>query len=251
MPTKGHLAKRGKNFKEPSHMTLHEVRVMENALADELETNPMYSLEVDPEGKYSFGPVEREFIEHMVQYKNVKFVSVVLMDMDMKEGIEIYKSPNVQNEIRRINLAMYARRFCSKMADLDALGGYLTTALTDENVPAADRLSGKEKLAAVKLLIELNQLKGQAMENPEVIDYVDIEKEVRSLRVDEIQMLIENSSEDDKTADKKRDIIAKIDSDGLLSPEEVAYMRTLSIKELKKLARELGKGLEGIEDDED
>ena len=235
---KHQIVKKSRIKKNPVNMSVTEMRQLEQEFATELDTNPQFSLEVDPGRIYDLDEIDVEFIQHMVQYKNIRFVGGVLMHLEEDEALRIYKKYAVQQEIKRINLAMYARRFCSKMADLDALGGYLTTALTDENVPIADRLSGKDKLTAVRLLMELNALKMEAWEHPEAIDVVAIEAEVKKLNVRDIEKLIENSEEDDKVTQKKNELISKIDKDGLLTPEEVTYLRTLTNDELEKLLKE-------------
>ena len=239
---KHQLVKKTKKSKKPELMSFNQVRELENEFKVELETNPKFSLDVDPLRQYDFTNLEVDFINFMVQYKNIKFVARLLLDIDEKEAIEIYKKYEVQEEIKRINLAMYARRFCSKIADLDALGGYLTTALTDENVPIADRLSGKDKLIAVRLLMELNQIKSDMITKPEVIDVVAVEAEIKKLNIKDIEKLIENSEDDDKIIQKKNEIISKIDKDGLLSSEEITYLKTQSIEELNKLLKEIEKG---------
>ena len=223
-------------------MTINEIKEVEKGFNEALETDPRFSLEVDPTNQYNFTDIERDFIEQMVQYKNLKFVGNIMLDISFEEALKIYKKYNVQNEIKRINLALYARRFATKMADLDMLGGYLTTALTDENVPVADRLSGKDKLMAVRLLIDINQLKQDMIEKPEIIDVIDVEEDLKKLSVKNIQNLIENSVNDDKVVKKKEDLINEIDKDNLLSPEELTYLRNQSIEELEKLLKEVNKG---------
>ena len=233
------VKKKDKEKIKSQGITFSEVRDLEENFKEELQTNPKYSLEIDPLNTYHFSQVEKEFIKGMIDYKSLKFVAGVLLNMDLQDAVSIYNEYAVQEEIKRINLAMYARRFASKMADLDSLGGFLTTALTDENVPIADRLTGKEKLAAVRLLMELNQIKAGAYQNPEIIDVTAIETEIKNLKVDDIKLLIENSSEDDEISLKKNEIISKIDFDGLLTPEEITYLRTLSIEELEKIYKEI------------
>jgi len=250
MAVKQSLVKR-KTKRKVENMSVNEVREIEDNLKFELENNPKYSLKVNPTGELNLNEVEVEFIEHMIQYKNIKFVAGVLMNLDFQEALEIYKRYEVQEEIKRINLAMYARRFSSKMADLDALGGYLTTALTDDNVAVADRLSGKDKLIAVRLLIDLNKIKSEAIEHPEIIDVMAIENDIKNLKVDDIKALIENDTDNDKLLNKKNEIISEIDKDGLLTPEEVAYLRTQSLDELKKLNKDIKKGLEKNEEIQD
>lgn len=240
---KHQLLVKSKIKKNPVNMSVTEMRQLEQDFSKELDTNPQFSLEVDPERIYDLDAIDVEFIQHMVQYKNIRFVGKVLMHLEDDDALQIYKKYAVQQEIKRINLAMYARRFCSKMADLDALGGYLTTALTDENVPIADRLTGKDKLTAVRLLMELNALKMEAWEHPETVDVNVIEAEVKKLKVKDIEKLIENDGEDDKLLQKKNDLINKIDKDNLLSPEEITYLRTQSVDELKQLLKEIEGGL--------
>ena len=138
------VKKKDKKVDSPN-ISFSEVKAVEEGFKNELETNPKFSLEVDPGNLYNFTPLEKKFIKGMVDYKSLKFVTGMLLNIDFEDGVEMYNSYAVQEEIKRINLAMYARRFCSKMADLDSLGGYLTTAITDENVPVADILTGKEK----------------------------------------------------------------------------------------------------------
>lgn len=244
MPKKGNVSKKQTSQFErrPARVkplpTEGEIRAIQGALESEFDKNPVYSLEVDPLGLYNFSPIAVQFIELMVQYKNVNFVAVAMMKLDQETGMALYSSPPVQDEIRRINLALYARRFATKMADLDQIGGFLTSAITDDNVPFADRLSGKDKLAAAKLLMDIWRMKGQAIEDPDVIDYVDIEKEIKSLRVEEIQMLIEGGPEIEDRAAEREELIKKIDSEGMLTPEEVIYLRSMSTDELKKLLEE-------------
>ncbi len=238
-----------KNTKKFENMSFNEVQNIEQEFKNELETNPKFSLEVDPLNIYSFTEQQKDFIKYMIDYKNVRYVSTIMLGLDFEEGLQIHKDYHVQEEIKRINLAMYARRFCSKMADLDSLGGYLTTALTDENVSAADRLSGKEKLVAVRLLMELNQLKAQMIAQPEVIDVTAIENDIKNLKVDDIKSLIENSNDNDKLLQKKNEVISEIDKDNLLSTEEVAYLRTQSLDELKQLNKEIKRRLKNEESD--
>ena len=247
MGRKTQLVKK-KNTKNFENMSFNEVQTIESEFKNELDTNPQFSLEVDPLKMYNFSEQEEDFIKYMIEYKNIRYVSTVMMNLEFEEGLQLYKKYAIKEEIKRINLAMYARRFCSKMADLDSLGGYLTTALTDENVAAADRLSGKEKLVAVRLLMELNQLKAQMISQPEVIDVTAIENDIKNLKVDDIKTLIENSTEDDKIIQKKNELIAIIDKDNLLSPEEVTYLRTQSVDELKKLVKEIKRSIKDEEE---
>lgn len=231
-------------YNSVQRMNPEEIRQKVNSFSAELDSNPQFSLEVDPLRKYNFDQLEVDFIQEMVQWKNVRFVATCKLKIDEQEANQIYRKFEVQQEIRRINLAMYCRRFNTKMATLDDIGGFLTTALTDEFVPMADRLSGKDKLTAAKLLMDLNKLQSEAIQKPEAIDVVAIEADMKKLcSVKDIEALIENEENPEKIMDKKDAIIAELDPDGQLSQEEISYLKTQTTKELEKLLREVKKGL--------
>lgn len=210
-----------------------------------VETDPKYSLNIDPLGQYNFSDEELDFISYMVQYKNVQFVSTVLMNISLQRGVEIYKSYRVQTEIRRLNLAMYARRFITKMADLEQIGGFLTSGLIDENVPIADRWGAKEKIAASKLLINLNILRKNAINEPKVVEVIEVQKDLEKLNPNDIKKLIEMNDEDNIEKEK---IIEIINEDNLLSMEELKNLRMMSLEELQDLLNTI---TEGETDDEE
>lgn len=213
----------------------YEVNNLEQNYYALLNTDPKYSLSVDPENKYHFDDKEKDFILQMVQYKNVQFVSTVMLGIPLEEGVELYKSYDIQQEIKRINLAMYARRFATKMADLDQLGGFLTSGLIDENVPVSERWGAKEKLTATKMLINLNMLKKESLNNPPIIEAVEIQKDLEKLNPREIQRLIEYNDEDENEEEKER-LIDIINQDNMLSMEELKNLQIMTIEELQELA---------------
>lgn len=231
----------------PMSIAYEDVDRLEEGFRETLKTDPKYSLDIDPEGKYHFSKAETDFIKHMVQYKNVQFVTTVLMNIPLQDGVDIYKRYDVQSEIKRINLAMYARRFATKMADLDALGGYLTSGLIDDNVPVADRWSPKDKLTATKLLMTINSMKRKGLESPMVIDGVEIQKDLAQLSPNELKQLIEINEEG---AEDKERLINLINEDGLLSMEELKNLRMMSLEELQNLAETIVGGLEDGEGDD-
>ena len=219
---------------------------LEDDFQEMIKTDPKYSLEIDPLGKYNFSEKELDFIAYMIQYRNVQFVTTVLMNIPLEEGVEIYKSYNVQAEIKRINIAMYARRFATKMADLDQLGGYLTSGLIDENMPIAERWGPKEKLTAAKLLINLNILKKKSLNSPQVVEVVEIQKDLEKLSPNELKQLIEYN--DDENLEKEK-LIEIINEDNLLSMEELKNLRMMTIEELEDLVITITKGEEDDEED--
>ena len=209
-----------------------DITDLEQGFQELIKTDPKYSLSVDPQGIYNFSEKEVDFIEQMVQYKNVQFVSAVMLNIPVEEGVAIYKSYKVQCEIKRINKAMYARRFARNMADLNELGGFLTSAITDENVPIADRLSPKDKLTAAKLLMNINILKQKAVDDPEIVEVVEVQKDLEKLNPNDLKKLIEFNDTNDEEKEK---LIALINEDNMLTMEELKNLRLMTIDELKEL----------------
>lgn len=190
----------------------------------ELEKDPKYSLEVDPENKYNLSDEQKQFIHLYVEHKNLATVAY-MMDIKMDVAKSYLMSYYSQTEIRRINLAMYHRQFNTRMATLDELGGYLTSVLID-NVPEADRLKSNEKLRVIQLLIDLNKFKEESIKDPSVIMARDIDIQIKNLSVATIEKLLAQ----DKLQEKK-DIVCEM-TDNNISPEESAYLSSLSTDQL-------------------
>ena len=85
---KHQIVKKSK-IKNPANMSVTEMRQIEQEFASELDTNPQFSLEVDPLRQYDLDEIDVEFIQHMVQYKNIRFVGTVLMKLDEDEALNI------------------------------------------------------------------------------------------------------------------------------------------------------------------
>lgn len=231
----------------PGSVSYEDVDRIDEGFRETLKTDPKYSLEIDPLHRYGFDSKTEDLIKWMVQYKNVQFVSTVLLNIPIEEGIEIYKRYDVQSEIKRLNMAVYARRFATKMADLDALGGYLTSGLIDENVPVADRWSPKDKLTATKLLMTLNSMKRKGYEDPVAVETIEVQKDLAKLSPNDLKQLIEFNEEEEGEKDRLVDLI---NADGLLSMEELKNLRAMSLEELTDLANTVTGGLEDGESDE-
>ena len=232
---------------DPTAIGYGEMHKVEDDFQLKLREDPKYSLEVDPTGRYNFTDEEIDFVNYMIQYKNVQFVTTVLMNIPLEKGVELYKRYDILSEIKRINLAMYARRFATKMADLDQIGGFLTSGLIDDNVPIAERWGAKEKITASKLLINLNMLKVKALNKPEVVDVIEVQKDLDKLTPKELENLIEMNDEGNEDKEK---LISIINEDNMLSMEELKNLRTMTIEELQDLVNTITEG-ELDEDEED
>lgn len=206
----------------------------------ELETNPKYSLEPDPTGHYQMSDLEKNFIKQYINFRNVK-TAADICHIDQDTANDLFVRYSVQNEIRRINAALYQRRFASKVLSLDELAGYLTTMITDEFVPMAEQLSPKDKLAVIDTLLRVNEIKQRSLEDPANIMSANVDAisaQIKTLSVTTIKQLIEQKPID---ASENAVIVDKLDEKNTLTPEEKSYLETLPTNELLKLVDETNK----------
>ena len=217
-----------------------EITDLQVQYTTELETNPQYSLEVDPENKYNMPEKQKAFIKYYVQFKNIPLVCN-LCGIDEKEGKSYYLAYSTQQEIRRINLAMYHRQFSMKLLSIDEIGGYLTSMLIDENVPMSDRLDSKDKLKVAQMIIEINKLKSESVADPDVIEAIDITDQIKDLSVKTIKKMITESKENAKSSSsEKEEVIEKLKDENDLTPEEIAYLKTLPLDQIIDLLEKGG-----------
>lgn len=215
--------------KELSLMDTQELKELQDGYMNDLETNIDNSLIVDPEDKYGMSEAQRNFVKYYVEFKNVN-TAADLAGIDMDTAKSYFIAYSSQQEIRRINKALYRRQFANKLLSLDEVGGYLTSLLTDEDVPIGDRLSNKDKLKVAQMIIDLNITKQEAFLNPEIImSNKKLDVQIKDLSVKTIKQLLEN--------DEKKDI-DNISGNTGLTPEEEAYLSTLPTEDILKLLEE-------------
>lgn len=202
----------------------------------ELDTNPKYSLKVNPENKYNMTMLDKEFVTNYIQFKNVNTVAEI-MKIGQDVANQIFVSYPVQCEIRRINNAMYHRQFATRLLNVEEIGGFLTSLLIDNYVPLADQLKPKEKLQVIDLILKVNEMKAKSITDPGELMNKDLNEQLKNLSVETLQQLISQNS------DKKRktSIINDLDKDANFSIEEKAYLETLSTQELLKLVDDTNK----------
>lgn len=202
----------------------------------ELDVDPKYSLQVDPLNKLQMSDLQKTFIGHYVNFKNVN-TAAELTGIDQDTAKQFFVAYNSQQEIRRINLALYHRQFANRLIDLDEIGGYLTSLLTGDNVPIADQPKNVgERLAIVRMLIDLNKMKLEGLQNPTTIMAQDIDVQIKSLSLATVRQLLaqDNAAKQPKTIE--------VIPDNNLTLEENAYLSTLPTKDLLNLIEETNKG---------
>ena len=188
------------------------------ALTEE-EKNALYVLDHDEYG-HSFTDIEKKFITQWVEFKNLVIVSS-MMGISQKEASVFLTDMHIRREIDRISQARMKFRFARRILTLDECESYLTTTITDEGVPMVDQLSSKDKLSAMKLLLEVKDMKAQGFANPTVIDNVPVEQQLECLSVETIKQLINTK------LDKKEDLTDSIE----LRQELVSKIPNISQKE--------------------
>lgn len=211
-----------------------EFKTKQQEYLETLKTNPQYSLLVDPENKYNLKDNEKDFIGLYCEFKNVE-MAAMMSKMELEEAFTLFSSYPCQQEIRRINVAMYQTQFANRLIGLDELGGYLTCLLSD-NVPIGDRISSQDKLQVAKLILDLHKYLNEIPSNPEEIIEVPMEEELRSLSINSIKSLLEQTHKvNKKDKEDKEELIKSFEDYDKFTQEEISFLKTLSTKELLDL----------------
>lgn len=223
------MAKKKTDKLAKHQQSLAIVQAQSQALQDDyikdLDTNPKYALVVDPEDKYAMSDLQKNFIMHYVNYKNVN-TAAELTGIDQDTAKQYFVAYPTQQEIRRLNLALYHRQFANRLLSLDEIGGYLTSLLTGNNVATADLPATiNDRLAIVRLLIDLNKMKIDSMQNPSLIMASDIDVQIKNLSLATVRQLL---AQDAKP-------VEEVELQDNLSMEESAYLSTLPTSELLNL----------------
>ena len=206
---------------------------------DTIKNNPQYSLIVDPENKYNLTLQQKEFIGLYCEFKNIQ-LAAMMSNLELEEAMTLYSSYPCQQEIRRINLAMYQTQFANKLLSLNELGGYLTSLLCDA-VPSGDKLSPSDKLKVAQLILELNKtLKETPNEVKDIVD-IPIDTQIKDLSIKSIKALLEANKNKDKIKEEKEKIIESFENFDNFSQEEISFLNTLSTKELLDLLNSMEK----------
>lgn len=192
------MAKKTKVTKETEEVS---GEMLVKSLSEE-ERNALHVLDKDDEG-YAFSELEKRFITQWIDFKNLVVVSATL-GISQKDSSTILTNSHVRKEIDRLSLARMKFRFARRILTLDECESYLTTAITDEGVALSDQLNSKDKLNAMRLLLDIKQMKADSLSNPTIIDNTPIEQQLEELSIETIKQLLDTKLE------KKEDIATNI-----------------------------------------
>ena len=222
------------------YMQTEEFQNKQREYLETLKNNPQYSLLVDPENKYDLTVQQKEFIGLYCEFKNIE-MAAMMSKIPLEEAFALFASYPCQQEIRRINIAMYQNQFASRLINLHELGGYLTCLLED-NVPTGDRISPQDKLQVAKLILELHKYLKEIPIDPSDIIEVPVEEELRNLSVASIKQLLSQTHKvNKKDKEEKEKLIESFEDYDNFTQEEIAFLKTLSTKELLDLLNSLEK----------
>lgn len=190
--------------------------------------------DVDESGSYSFTEEEKLFIRLWVEFKNLNIVAES-MSISNEDASKMFSNYYVTSEIRRLEKEVTKLRLAQKIMTLDEMEAYLSSLVIDYSIPMGERVSPRDKLAAVKLLMEIKQIKGEAFQgNTTVINALPTADKLDSLSTDAIRALI-SADDASQTAEEKEKIINELISISNLSTEEKLELRGKSVKELQDL----------------
>lgn len=226
-------------------MPLNEKSIAE--IADELDTNPRYSLDPDPTGELGMTTTEKNFTKWYLQHRNIA-VAAQLAEISVEDGMAIYRSFACQAELQRIDMAWKLRQLNNSTLTLDQIGSVLTGYVFDQ-MPEAERLSTKDKMSAMKMIMDIHALKQKVIEDAQPVDVVDVESQIKDMSVDALKALIEKTKASDTENDEKEALINVIDDTSVLSNDDLRYLRSLSVSQLKSLIEEQQRTTQ-TEDDE-
>lgn len=214
-----------------------------------LENDPKYQIEVDPTGFYGMDEEQKLFVKLFIEYRNLPIVAEI-MNLQPTKVKEYFTQYSTQQEIRRINAALYHRQVATNIIAFEDLGSYLSSWLIGTDIPEADRLRKGEKIQVVKLLMDWHKAMREILQKPEILTIESIEEEIKELSIANIKQLIntksllnsmkvnEKSSTTKTLSNDKQELISQLNIDNALSQEELKYLESLSVKELLSLLKE-------------
>lgn len=214
----------------------HELSIFDKSYLEKLDEKNKYSLKIDPENLYQLDDTRKLFIYNYIQHRNIP-LAAKLTGINENQGIALYKEHAIREEIDRITMALYVRNFTQKMLTVEEIGSYLTAIITDQ-VPEADKLSTKDKVPVLKMLIDINTLKKDGLNNPQIIDAQEFETDVKNMSVKAIKQLIEASQSPEENTDKE-ELINQINKDDMMTPQELDFLKTLNKQQLFEILNDL------------
>lgn len=113
---------------------------------------------LDTQNEYFMTDIQKEFVFLYTQYHD-PFVVGEMLHLTLEETVEVWSNYYVKRALEELAKILFHKQLVTKLDSVDELGGYLTSLLTDQNIPECNKLSSKEKLSVCDLIIKLNEFK--------------------------------------------------------------------------------------------
>lgn len=201
------------------------------------------------DGDYHFTADERQFISLWIEFRNIVIIAS-MMNMSQKECSMFFTNPHVMNEIARISRARMKRRFACKILTLDECESYLTSCITDDNVPISEQMTNEKKLVAMKLLLEVKEMKADGLVTPSVLDNMPLETEIQELSISTIKALLSTKIRTNKqmvtSIDMRQKVAAEIP---YVTPEEEQDIMNATPDELVSMLDKIKNAKKDCQDD--
>lgn len=211
-----------------------------------LQTDPKYSLEIDPTGELGMSVAEKKLLKTYMDCRSLP-MACELCGISLEDGKKMFYDDNSCNERMRLNRAKNYRKFMNRLLSVDEIGGYLTSMLMDEDNVSEAPLSTKDKIAIVHEIVSLNKLKAEAYNNPRILENVEFtENDIQDLTPEDLKKLIDETKRGkaDITA-RKHELINEFDKDRTLDSTDLDYLMSCSVQELERLVDEKRKQNKG------
>lgn len=205
---------------------------------------------VDPSGIYGMTDEQKKFVLLYLNYRDIVLVGN-LLGIDKNKAKSYFTEYGVQQEIWRLNQMLIEKQCESKMLTLADLGGWLSSIMTEKGLPVAvaAKISIKDKLKAAELIMALNEKMNTAMSDPSEIIYAEVEKKFDTLSIAELQDLVKGKKPDEEKAiaDEKETLIESLPGHDNLTGDDISYLRTLSMNELREFKKQVEDTYEELE----
>lgn len=210
--------------------------ISKNFLENSKDSNE-FSLIVDPNNLYNFTNQEKDFITVYIEYKQIPIVAKIL-NLTIEDALKLKNQYNVSQEIERLTLIQNRIKFRTQILSIQEIAALLSSYVTD-NIPEGEKLNPKDKLTALKMLIDLYGLQIDYFKNPEKSKEQNIEESLKDASVETIKNLLKNIHKTDARDTKKEELINNINEDNSLSYEEIEALKSLSYEELLDILKQL------------
>lgn len=165
--------KKLKEYREKLKKLKEALRDLDNKCEEYKEDVSSLEFHINSQDEYFMTDIQKEFVLLYSQYHD-PFVVGDMLQLTREETVEVWSNYYVKRALEELGRIMFHKQIIAKLDSIDELGGYLTSLLTDQDIPQCDKLSPKDKLAVCRLIIQLNEFKASLFVNSPDFIYKDL-----------------------------------------------------------------------------